>query len=938
MRPHQPLLVALSALALGGCPPSPMPTFEEVAFDEAAAFLSVGGTSADDVWVAGAQTSPLGPPILLHREGGAWEEVPVPDTLHDLWWVHAFESGPVFVGGAGATVLRIDGDTVERTPTPPFFGNTVFGVWGASPDDVWAVGGFAGRDAFAWHWDGAAWDVIDLPDNLPRTTEGEIPALFKVWGRSTDDVWMAGGLGLVLHWDGTSLTRVMSGTSGDLFTITGTDAEVVVVGGRQGNGLLLRGGMDGFVDDTPAGTQLIQAATFDHEGTLWVAGASGFAARQEEGGSWESVDLGFATPPQVVHSMWTDGEGGVWGAGGRALSPELDRGVLFAPEGTDVWTPTPEPAPDLSCPADLVDIAPDQSIARRWMELLFDSIRRDIPHPPVHARNLHHVSVAMYDAWATFQEVADGVVYTDRHTAADIESARQVAISHAAYQVLSHRYAGAVGAETSLDCYDAFMADVLALDPGDDRVTGDDPVAIGNRIGLAVIERFASDGANEAGGYEDTTGWAPANPVMVVDLPGTNVELPDIWQQLNLGTAETQNGIVLDSSVQPYIGPHWREVEPFAIEPDPQTGMYSDSLGAAPGVADPVTVEEVVQVIRKTAELDVDDGVQIDIGPGSLGNNSLGADDGAGYVLNPVTGEPYAPNVVPRGDFTRVVAEIWADGPKSTTPPGHWMGLANEVSDELSASELIPFGAGEPVDRLSWDVGLYLTVSGAVHDAAISAWELKRQSLGPRPITLIRWMGQNGQRTDPGLASYHEDGLPLVPGLIELITAESAAPGERHHHLRYHVGEIAVWSWPGEPGDREREYTPLQWMRVKDWIPYQRRTFVTPAFPGFTSGHSTFSRAAAEALTAYTGSPWFPGGLHSFTLPAGNTLIFEAGPTVDVTLQWASYQDAADQAGQSRLWGGIHVFADDRVGRINGAMVGQVVAEHARTFVQGTAR
>ncbi|MEM6929766.1 MAG: hypothetical protein AAF602_22700, partial [Myxococcota bacterium] len=183
--------------------------------------------------------------------------------------------------------------------------------------------------------------------------------------------------------------------------------------------------------------------------------------------------------------------------------------------------------------------------------------------------------------------------------------------------------------------------------------------------------------------------------------------------------------------------------------------------------------------------------------------------------------------------------------------------------------------------------------------------------------------------------SYSPDGLPLVPGLIELVTEESTAPGERHQHLKFHVGELAVWSWPGEPGDRDGEFTELQWMRALDWIPYQRRTFVTPAFPGYTSGHSTFSRAAAEALTAYTGSPWFPGGLHEFVAPENGYLVFEQGPSVEVRLQWASYYDAADQAGQSRLWGGIHVWPDDWVGRVNGERAGLAASGRARDHWQG---
>ena len=572
-------------------------------------------------------------------------------------------------------------------------------------------------------------------------------------------------------------------------------------------------------------------------------------------------------------------------------------------------------------------------MARRWNELLLDSIRRDIPHPPVHARNLLHTSMAMFDVWAAYDDVADGVVSTERVEGTSED--RDVAIAHAAYTVMSHRYANAVGAEVSLDCYDQFMG-VLGLDPTDVGTEGTDPVAVGNRMGQAVIDRFLEDGANELGGYADTTGWAPTQPVMVVDRPGTPVVDPDVWQQLNLATAETQNGIVLEESVQPYIGAHWREVEPFALVRDGDTGLYSDPGPGYPSVGDPEMVDWVVQVVRKSAELDHTDGVEIDIGPGGLGNNSLGEDDGEGYDLNPVTGEPYAPNLVPRGDFTRLVAEIWADGPQSETPPGHWIKLSNEVSDRLAPSELVPFGEGEPVERLAWDVGIYLTVAGAVHDAAISAWELKRDSLGPRPITLIRWMAQNGQRTDPELPSYHEQGLPLVPGVIELITEESAAPGGPHFHLRWYIGEVAVWSWPGEPGDRDNDYTSLRWMRALDWIPYQRRTFVTPAFPGYTSGHSTFSRAAAEAMTAFTGSPWFPGGLHEFVAAPTSTLVFEAGPSVETRLQWASYYDAADQAGQSRLWGGIHIFADDRWGRINGEVAGILAADRAKAHWDGT--
>jgi hypothetical protein len=116
-------------------------------------------------------------------------------------------------------------------------------------------------------------------------------------------------------------------------------------------------------------------------------------------------------------------------------------------------------------------------------------------------------------------------------------------------------------------------------------------------------------------------------------------------------------------------------------------------------------------------------------------------------------------------------------------------------------------------------------------------------------------------------------------------------------------------------------------------MPYQKKTFVTPAFPGYISGHSTFSRAAAEVMTAFTGSKWFPNGLGSYTI---THLINEAGPTQPVTLQWASYYDAADQVGLSRIWGGIHPPVDDFAGRRVGAQVGTNAWAVVRKFFDGS--
>ena len=85
---------------------------------------------------------------------------------------------------------------------------------------------------------------------------------------------------------------------------------------------------------------------------------------------------------------------------------------------------------------------PELSVARRWDEALLNAIRRSLPNPPVHARNLFHLSVAMWDAWAAYDETASGYLFKEKlHVdRCDVAAARNQAISYAAYRVLSARF------------------------------------------------------------------------------------------------------------------------------------------------------------------------------------------------------------------------------------------------------------------------------------------------------------------------------------------------------------------------------------------------------------------------------------------------------------------------------------------------------------------
>lgn len=584
-----------------------------------------------------------------------------------------------------------------------------------------------------------------------------------------------------------------------------------------------------------------------------------------------------------------------------------------------------------------VEIAPPsepRSVARWWNEALLDAIRADFPNPPVHARNLFHLSSVLWDVyWAFEPEKRDGIAILYHRPVVpalliepnDQEAARAEAMSHAAYRLLSARFALSPGASRSLAGFDWLM-DLLGYDPASNSVAA----TIGREVADRTLAATVNDGANEAGNYEDATGYVPVNEPLIPAVAGTTMNDPDRWQPLSLAYSVTQNGLPQPTGPQTFIGGNAAQTEPFAlirpgplrITTDPGPPPLLDETGREAVVA------AAVQLIEFSSLLDPAQGPEIDISPGASMNNPLGSNTGTGYSLNPVTGQPYAENRVNQADYARLLAEYWADGPSSETPPGHWNVIFNEISDDLS-QPLRWAGQGEDLSRLEWDIRGYLALNGAVHDAATAAWTVKRQYDSARPISVIRHLAKQGQSSDPNLPRYHVDGLPLIPDLIELTTEESVAPGGRHETLESFrnenenlVNRIVIRAWRGAPSNPTERAGGVDWILAERWMPYQLPTFVSPGFPGYVSGHSTFSRAAAEALTLITGSPYFPGGLGSTTFAQGSSLKFEYGPTEELELQWATYYDAADQAGISRIYGGIHPVFDDLPGRVLGARVG----------------
>lgn len=572
----------------------------------------------------------------------------------------------------------------------------------------------------------------------------------------------------------------------------------------------------------------------------------------------------------------------------------------------------------------------DKSIARIWNDTILDAVRVDLPRPTIHARNLFHLSVAMWDAWVAYDYSNQARPYLQDERpppSANPTADRSQAMSFAAYRILQQRYQNSAYADRSVFSFNGVMRK-LGYDPTDTTLTGSSPAAVGNRIGAAIIAHGLGDGANEANGYLDLGGYASVNEPLLIGESGTTLNDPNRWQPLRFLNFVTQNGIALGESTQAFVGVNWGAVTPFALTRPSSTAVYHDP-GPPPQLGTATAAQyraEALQVIRYSSLLDPIQSPTIDLSPRARGNHALGTNSGRGHSA---ATEPAS--FVKFADFGRVIAEFWADGPESETPPGHWNTLANYVSDHPATTHQL-YGLGAPLDRLEWDVKLYLALNGAVHDAAIAAWDAKAKYDYVRPISMIRHLAGLGQSSDPTQPAYHADGITLEPGLVEVITPALTAPGEKFAHLAGHANEIAVFAWRGEPTDPTNRVGGVDWIRGVDWLPYQRANFVTPSFAAYISGHSTFSRAAAEVLTLFTGSANFPGDRGEFLAPQNAFLIFEEGPSTDVLLQWRTYYDAADEAGISRIYGGIHIESDDLRGRIVGSRVGAGAFLRARAY------
>ncbi|MGD1847786.1 MAG: vanadium-dependent haloperoxidase [Salibacteraceae bacterium] len=616
------------------------------------------------------------------------------------------------------------------------------------------------------------------------------------------------------------------------------------------------------------------------------------------------------------------------------------------------------------------------------MEVLLKMMEMDGRGPTIHSRNLHHATAAMYDAWAVFDPQANPFFLgnkpaefpcafpNDFPIGDNPDSLRNVAISYAFYRTVHFRFNNYSSKGRTLDLLtDKFEA--MGLNPNDfsmDYQKGS-PVALGNYISNCICEWGLQDGSREENGHE-ALNYAPSNPVLKPYLPGTQgLKKPNHWQPISTRDYVDQRGFEpnlepwnyrLITNEKEFLSPEWGKVAPFAmtkadarivekeegpvkIYHDPGPPPFTLPKGDAAGIES--YRWGFLLVGMWSGHLDPADGVMIDISP----RQTASPDDfpesfaeypdyyqflGGGVATNnrkknPKTGKPYAANRVPRGDYTRVIAEYWADAVNTASPPGHWFKMLMQVSDHPEFEKRW-MGKGKVVDDLEWDIKSYFTLGGTVHDAAIAAWSVKGHYDYIRPVSALRWMGDQGQCSSPQQPHFSPVGLPLIPGRIELVKADDPLVGNQKEHL--HKLKIYAWRGPEYIENTATDQAGVGWILVENWWPFQRYSFSTPPFAGYVSGHSTFSIAAAEVLTRITGDPYFPGGLMEFTAKKDAFLVFENGPSQDITLQWATYYDAANETCLSRLWGGIHPPADDMPARLMGQKIGPASLELANQY------
>ena len=524
---------------------------------------------------------------------------------------------------------------------------------------------------------------------------------------------------------------------------------------------------------------------------------------------------------------------------------------------------------------------PDASEVVLWNQAAISAvIALGTVGPTPASRAYAMLATAIFDAWAAYSDEAERVSFDlDRNNAAlemaaiSTEANVAKAISYAAHAVLTDLF------PSQAAIFDTLLTARLGYELGGD---GSVEATIGLDAAADLIGLRRNDGANQANGYADTTGYTPVNP--------HPREINDItrWTPENL-PVDPEDA----TPEQRFFTPHWREVESFALPEDAAGATVFDQI--RPEAPEPFFAEayagSILDFDARTITLSAPlDHCGVEYGAGDVipvSKDLIGVVINPGFIAQALEIVEISANLTERD---KLQAEFFEDGPNTAFPPGTWMSFAAFISARDDHS-------------LEQDAQMFFMVGNALLDAGIATWEAKTTYDYARPIRAIRNLG--------------ELGLIGQPGVDELT-------GERGNVIEAWGGIDPVTG--ADLGTRT--------ILAENFVTYQRwHGHPSPPFAEHTSGHSAFSSAAATALRLFTGSDDFGG---SVVFAPGSAQFVPDLPSESIEFQWPTFTAAAEAAGLSRLYGGIHFRNGNEGGLALGAEVGALVFEQAQQFIEGT--
>ena len=305
----------------------PRGTLKPVLESLPAALLSIAGTSPTDVYAVGADPNDGRGPYIVHYDGTGWRRLDSGAT-GALWWISVTPiDGAFYMAGENGLILQYTlSNHMFTRQTPPNTSAQLFGIWGPSATNLWAVGGDAERHGVLWHYDGESWKVEDLSAVLPA----DVPTtLYKVWGTSGTDVYAVGQTGVVIHYNGANWSIVTSGVTIDLFTLHGGGPLLAAVGGSGSltPGVIIERQPNGSFAPRQFDTPQLNGIFVPPSGDA-VAVGNGLAVAARTGSGWSLVNDGNdERQGRDFHGVWVDPDDGIWAVGGD-LSISLAKGVL----------------------------------------------------------------------------------------------------------------------------------------------------------------------------------------------------------------------------------------------------------------------------------------------------------------------------------------------------------------------------------------------------------------------------------------------------------------------------------------------------------------------------------------------------------------------------------------------------------------------------------